>query len=151
MALCGLIVLILSIGYPKKLLFDAQMKSQDLNAEIVKYKIRHEYLTKKIDKTLEQKDKYSSVNLTDIDKEFLDHQLLLEDVDHSAKKLETLNNQMHEIEKYGDWGFWLGGLISIFGFLMWYAKVQRPTDKKIKADSASIPSPTPPDQPQSPA
>lgn len=153
MALCGLIVLILSIGYPKKLIFDAELEVIKVEAEKDRFLQKQVLLNYQI-KTAKESFDADSLNdeeKLNLQKAVVEHNILRIDLESSTKKMKQLTQHIREVSNYGLIGSMLSSIFMVCGFSLWYTRVQKPADTKAIQDTISASPPTPAAQPPLPS
>lgn len=158
-AITGIITILFSIYLPYSIFIDTNKQLITMKYEATKLNLEVNYTNediKEISENVKEMDKEltilenKSIKLTEIEikrlkdfaKEFniknnslkkliREHEIKVEQLKATQEKLETILNFSDFILKIGNFGRVLGFILSCFGFIMWYKKIQKPQDELI--------------------
>lgn len=128
MALSGLLILILSIAYPTYRTLELEQQRQMIRGEI-------KILEGDVDLLLKIALANTKVRHKTTDPDFLQavqHKNTLARIEARGMQLDLLESQIKQY-KWLYWvGFFIGLLLTVWGFLLWYLRVQRFQDMLLK-------------------
>ena len=127
-ALSGLAILLFSLAYPIRLVVDLELKAAQTSGHIEA--TTHEL--KKVDRLLAELEssKVPTREELNVLHEKRDVAQMSHYQDLSAKnELLVLRAELNAIRSVARIGVWLGSLMSVIGFYLWYFRVQRPADR----------------------
>ncbi|WP_326999518.1 hypothetical protein [Comamonas testosteroni] len=134
MALTGLLLAVFCFFYPVQIANELKVTVIELDASVKKLKLSSAHASTVIElyNAKRETTRLTAEELVKLNEMVLTQNSAVEDKNALLEKQTLLIESYKEIKKYGDVGFWLGFLLSIFGFYFWYTRVQRHVDRELR-------------------
>jgi hypothetical protein len=137
LALSGLVIVLFSFIFPMKRIGEIELKSLEIKTQVEVLKIEIDYL-KEDTKTWAEKANLNHEETVLLRKRTKDAAIKVAELGGRTEQIEALRGELRFYWRFIKVTVWLGAVISLVGFYLWYFLVQKPNDlllrKQIKKE-----------------